>query len=133
MIREAQRVANWNSVRYNQEFDLNLTTRILAEELGELAAAKTDVDQVDALLDLMYISFGALWKMGLTSEQIQRMFNIVADANDTKVVPNTPRPKDVKANTDKGADFVGPEERLQDVLDERVAFKDLNWDDGIPT
>lgn len=53
--------------------------------------------------------------MGLPPAAHIEALNIVCDANDTKAV--APTDPSVKANIDKGADFVSPEPRLQKLLE----------------
>lgn len=56
------RVANWNSLRYEQEYDHKLSVALLEEELEEYYEADTSVDQLDALCDLIYVAMGIIWK-----------------------------------------------------------------------
>lgn len=53
--------------------------------------------------------------MHLSHDDMKNAMNIVCDANDTKAVKKTA--SNVKANTDKGIDFISPEPRLQALLD----------------
>ena len=111
------RIADWNAARYDQDYSPNLQVALLAEEVGELASAKTDVDKLDALVDIIYIATGGMWKLGLSPEQINAAIHVVCDSNDTKPAKKTPA--HVKANIDKGNSFVRPEPRLQEILDGR--------------
>lgn len=54
----------------------------MQEELDELTAASTLVDQADALIDLIYFALGTLVEMGLDAEAL---FEIVHDANIAKL------------------------------------------------
>lgn len=114
------RITEWNAKRYEQEHSSDLTIRILAEELGELARAKEEVDQLDALVDLVYISIGAMWKMGLDNFQIYEAIKAVCDSNDSKEVKRVGH--NVKANIVKGPGYFKPEPRLQEILDDRFPF-----------
>lgn len=53
----------WNALRYEQEFDLDLSIEMLKEELEEYLKATVLVEQVDALCDICFIAAGALWKL----------------------------------------------------------------------
>jgi len=64
MLQVFKRVAGWNAARYDQEFNLDLTVKLLTEELQEYFEADTPVDELDALCDLTYLAMGGLWKMG---------------------------------------------------------------------
>lgn len=112
------RIVKWNSLRYDQVFDHNLATKIMAEEFVEFIKANEEVDILDALVDMIYIAIGAMWKMGLDEWQIAAAIEAVCDSNDSKEV-NRVAPN-VKANIVKGANYFRPEERLQEILDERV-------------
>jgi len=111
-----RRIVNWNFARYEQIMNVALTNELLKEEVREFNEATTPVDTLDALADIVYVAIGAMWKMGLSPGQIHDSLLAVCDANDTKSVSKTHHA--VKANVDKGASFVPPEARLQEILDE---------------
>lgn len=113
-----RRIIAWNKARYKQKFNHALTHALLAEEVSELLRAEHQVDVLDALVDVTYVAIGAMYKLGLTDQQIVDAIHAVCDANDTKSITKTP--SHIKANTTKGPDFVPPEARLQEILDERV-------------
>lgn len=111
------RICKWNEVKYKQEFNADLTQSLLREEVKELFEAPKEVDALDALVDIIYVSIGAIWKMGLSSEQISEAIYAVCDANDTKSIVKTP--SHIKTNINKGEYFIPPEKRLQEILNER--------------
>lgn len=111
------RITYWNSQRYKQVFDHKLTFRLLDEEVDELYRASTDIDKLDALVDIVYVAIGAMWKLGLSPEQITQAIHVVCDSNDSKEVERVEA--FVKANMNKGPNFVPPEPRLQEILNER--------------
>lgn len=111
------RVINWNSERYDQEFDHRLTRNLLKEETLEFEESVNDVDRLDALVDTIYVALGAMWKLGLNDKQIQAAILAVCDANDTKLAAKTA--SNIKASIDKGVGFIPPEARLQEILNER--------------
>lgn len=112
-----QRIIDWNAARYNQEYDATLLYNLLYEEIEEFYVAETDVDELDALIDLIYYAIGGMWKMGLNARQIDAAIHVVCDSNDSKPAKKTP--SHIKANIDKGAEFIPPEPRLQEILDAR--------------
>lgn len=63
MLAIYNRVADWNAKRYEQEFNITLTTDLLVEELEEFLEAQEPVDELDALCDLTYLAMGGLWKL----------------------------------------------------------------------
>jgi hypothetical protein len=70
MYRVLQRVGAWNAARYEQEHSLPLTVSLLREEQQEFLTAKTPVDKLDALCDLVYVAIGALWKLNVQSTDL---------------------------------------------------------------
>lgn len=65
MFEVYKRVAKWNSLRYKQEYNGELTTSLLDEELDELLTAETEVEVLDALCDISYVAMGGLWKLNI--------------------------------------------------------------------
>lgn len=74
-----------------------------------------DVDRLDKHLDGIFFNFGAIFKLGLTVTQSIRALGVVCVANLTKLVVG----KDSHGKQMKPTDFVGPESKLQEILDER--------------
>jgi len=114
------RICDWNSARYEQENNGELTADLLFEEVAEYKDAiyGDEVDQLDALVDTVYIAIGGMWKMGLDADQIRAAIHVVCDANDSKTQIKTA--SHIKANIDKGPDFTAPEPQLQEILDGRT-------------
>ena len=109
-----ERTISWNNVRGNtpSTLDWKLETDMLQEELNELVDASTLVDRFDALLDLQFVLLGSLSKMGLTAEQIVDGYEAVMQANETKSST-----KNGAGKITKPLDFVGPEAKLQQILE----------------
>ena len=74
-----------------------------------------DVDRLDKACDAVVFAFGSMFKLGLTPEQAARAVSVVMLANQAKLS----MPKDAHGKLTKPAGFVGPEEKLQQILDER--------------
>lgn len=75
----------------------------------------SDVDRFDKAIDAVIFAIGSMGKLGLTPQQIQRGLLLVNHANMQKL--GMPRDEHGKLIKPKG--FVGPEEQLQKILDER--------------
>lgn len=75
----------------------------------------SDVDRLDKAIDAIIFAVGSIAKLGLTPEQISRAISIVTNANLQKLS----MPKDEFGKLTKPADFVGPEAKLQLLLDNR--------------
>jgi len=67
----SDRIRQWNIDRglLDNGFDPKLESRLLTEELEEFNDAKAWDEQVDAICDLMVISIGSLWKMGIDPDK----------------------------------------------------------------
>ena len=81
----------------------------------ELSNPVSDVDRLDKACDAVVFAVGSMAKLGLDPHQITRSLNVVMKANNTKL--NMAR--DEHGKLTKPEDFVGPEEELQEILDER--------------
>ena len=75
----------------------------------------TDVMEFDKSIDSVVFHIGKLAKMGLSPAQIARGFKAVSNANMAKL----DGPKDEHGKQLKPEGWVGPEEELQRILDER--------------
>ena len=77
----------------------------------------TDVDRLDKAIDAIVFAVGSIAKLGLTPPQIREAIEIVTTANLQKIS----MPKDEFGKLTKPADFIGPETKLQELLDRRNA------------
>ena len=77
----------------------------------------TDVDRLDKAIDAIVFAVGSIAKLGLTPPQIREAIEIVTTANLQKLS----MPKDEFGKLTKPANFVGPEAKLQELLDRRNA------------
>jgi len=84
---------------------------MLRKELPELS----DVAELDKSLDICMFNLGKMFKMGLSVEQVEQAFSIVADANISKLGA----PKDSAGKQLKPEGWVGPEDKLQELLNTR--------------
>lgn len=97
----------------------DITIRCLHEEVSELEEAfESDsvVDQIDALVDLVYFAFGAMYKIGLTPEQIHACCMAVHEANITKKRGTNAKRDTGAADAVKPEGWVPPEDRLQAII-----------------
>ena len=76
----------------------------------------SDVDRLDKACDKAIIAIGSMAKLGLNPNQITRALNVVMNANMAKLK----QAKDSSGKLTKPKNFVGPEEKLQQILDERT-------------
>jgi len=96
------------------------TLDCLNEEVDEfsLAASMSDVVlSIDSLIDLIYFAVGAMYKFGLTKEQIEECILAVHEANMTKrrgVVER--RAVDGAADAVKPEGWQSPENRIAKIL-----------------
>ena len=108
-------IIDWNKQRGNIRGDYNhqLECTLLEEEIKELRWATAKVDRLDALLDIHFVVIGSLHKLGLTLPQILESMKAVYNANNKK-----PAIKNAIGKLTKPIDYVGPESKLQKILDE---------------
>ena len=111
-----KRIISWNNQRYPQVYCHNLQAALLEEEVREFEEAVLSSDRLDALADIVYVAIGAMWKLGLDHDGILRAMHIVCDSNDSKSATRTA--PNVKANKDKGSEFIPPEPALRALLKE---------------
>ena len=90
-------------------------SRVILSKVGE-SANISDVDRLDKAIDAIVFAVGSIAKLGLNVEQIHRAIGAVTEANLQKLT----MPKDEHGKLTKPADFVGPEVKLQAILDERL-------------
>ena len=114
------RIIKWNQARYKQEFNKKLTEDLLIEEVSELIDSELEVEELDALIDIIYVSIGAMWKMGLNATQIYNALTVVCISNESKIVETVE--SHIKASAVKGDAFIPPENMLQVLLNQR------SWD-----
>ena len=110
-----KRICKWNETRGNKRgsIDKQLEQDMLDEELEEFKDAEDFVDELDALIDLTFVTIGSMHKLGLSPQQIDKAINIVCDANDKKLAK-----KNADGKIQKPEDFEPPEKKLQEILDE---------------
>lgn len=89
----------------------------LKEEADELSLAVEMEDQVDALVDSIIFAIGGLARLGLTEQQAQECFAAVMAANfEKKAGVKATRAVDGVADAIKPQGWVGPEQRIQEIL-----------------
>jgi len=96
-----------------------ITLKCLHEEVEELRKAfhmNSVVDQVDAVVDLMYFAIGALYKIGLTPEQINQCCMAVHTANMLKKKGVNAKRATGAADAVKPDDWVAPEAAIHGIL-----------------
>jgi predicted HAD superfamily Cof-like phosphohydrolase len=80
-----QRVFDWNEQRNNTTYDRTLEVKMLIEELQEYVEAADEVQELDAIADLLFVAAGTLFKFS-EKHGIDpvRALEIVCNANDAK-------------------------------------------------
>jgi len=96
-------------------YDAKTFARELLQDLKNNDYNLKDVDRLDKALDKIVFAFGSIFKLGLTPQQATKALNVVMHANLAKLQ----MPKDEHGKLTKPANFEGPEEQLQSILDER--------------
>ena len=118
-MEQIERTVRWNEIRGNtsKTLDWELEINMLQEELDELKLAieqNNEVKIFDALMDLEFVLRGTCGKFKLTPELQVDGYEAVIEANEKK---SSEKNSDGKIT--KPIDFVGPEAKLQAILDKR--------------
>lgn len=77
--------------------------------------AVADVDVLDKACDAVIFAVGTMSKLGLNPNQITKALNVVMQVNNLKLKAKS---VDAEGKLEKPQGFVGPEEKLQAILDE---------------
>jgi len=77
-------------------------------------------DMADAMIDNIYFAIGALYKLGLTADQIERGFSAVHNCNVQKKAGQNAKRATGAADAVKPEGWVGPEQKLLEIIKERV-------------
>jgi predicted HAD superfamily Cof-like phosphohydrolase len=85
----------------------------LREEVAELESATTLVDQVDALVDVIYVALGALVEMGV---ELDEPFRLVHESNLAKAWPDGSFQKTGEGKIIKPNAWQSPRKALSDLL-----------------
>jgi predicted HAD superfamily Cof-like phosphohydrolase len=86
----------------------------MQEELDEFHDAKNIYEQADAMIDLIYFALGTLVEMGIEPDEI---FEIVHNANMSKLWPDGKPHYNNDGKTIKPAGWKDPEPLLRDSID----------------
>jgi predicted HAD superfamily Cof-like phosphohydrolase len=91
----------------------------MQEELDEYKVASTLYDDVDALIDLIYFTIGTLVEHGVEPD---RIFDIVHDANMSKLFPDgKPRYRE-DGKTIKPDGWIKPEPKIEKEINRQIEF-----------
>ena len=116
-FEQIERTIEWNELRGNipDTLDYQLEIDMLQEELNEFKLAVAEGDRVamfDALLDLDFVRIGTLGKMQINAHTQVDGYEAVLKANESKSST-----KNAAGKITKPEGFVGPEVKLQELLD----------------
>ena len=104
--------------KYSSDVNEVCHAKHLARHIVGIVSEKlvvSDVDRLDKACDSVVFAVGSMAKLGLSPEQITRALNIVMHANFSKLA----MPKDSFGKLMKPENFAGPEDKLQEILNER--------------
>ena len=87
-------------------------------EFGEAYDKDDNIGMLDALIDMAYFILGRVYECGFTEAQWDKCFTAVHECNMTKRKGNKGRGSDDDAVKD--ADWVGPEARIAEILNQAV-------------
>ena len=90
-----------------------------AHEFEEAWKKADTIGMLDALIDMAYFLLGRVYECGFTEAEWDKCFAAVHECNMTKRKGNKGRGSDDDAVKD--ADWVGPEERIREILNQKMA------------
>ena len=73
------RVALWNSRRYDREYNPELCLDLLTEEWIEYVQADNLVDRLDGLCDVAYVALGGVWKLNLAEADMDKAADLASE------------------------------------------------------
>lgn len=79
--KQIQLVSDWNSARYEQEYNHKLTVQLFNEEHIEFLKAENLIDRLDGIGDMTFIAIGAMWKMGIDMEHLRIIHTFTSNDN----------------------------------------------------
>jgi hypothetical protein len=97
---------------YLNEYERERQYVMMLEELEEFVGAKTAVEQIDALLDLIYVALGAVCEMGINPDPL---FRIIHEANMQKVQGGRPL-QDENGKVQKPEGWQDPTQALREEI-----------------
>ena len=107
-------VCSWNLDRDNIEYNKTREAWMLQEELDEYMEAISEVDEADALADIIFVAIGSLFKLaGADTQKVHDIMLAVCAANDLKG-----RLKNEQGKIMKDDSFSGPEEMIERILND---------------
>ena len=90
---------------------------VFEEEIQELQDAETLVDQVDAIMDLIYFACGGITRMGINHEKAKAVFHTIHDANMQKARGKKEgRAVEFELDASKPEGWQPPEEKIAALL-----------------
>jgi predicted HAD superfamily Cof-like phosphohydrolase len=97
-----------------------LSSRVewLREEVNELEAASTLVDQLDAAIDVLYLALGTLVEMGV---ELEEPFKLVHESNLAKAWPDGRFRQTATGKIIKPSGWQSPRQRLDQVISGLIA------------
>ena len=102
-------------------YRLDMTPTTSPKEISRAIIAEgpdkdlSDVDRLDKHLDTIVFAFGSIFKLGLTPQQAMNALDVVMQSNMSKLYAG----QDSEGKQLKPTSFVGPETRLQKILEQR--------------
>lgn len=84
-----ERIYKWNEQCGNSEYNRNLESSMMSEEFAEYIIAlkeKDIIETVDAVIDMFIIWIGTLYKLGVSSSDVDKAIEEILRSNDSKLV-----------------------------------------------
>ena len=72
--------------------------------------------QINSLLSISSACLNGLFRVLETEDNVEKAISIVCDSNDSKSIPESKVDPSIKANIDKGSNYVSPHKELQKLV-----------------
>ena len=95
----------------------------MLEEINEFIEADEIVEQADAMIDVMYFALGTLVEMGIKPDEL---FDIVHNANMSKLWPDGKPHYNAEGKTIKPSTWVDPHPLLEECINNMKEAGDIN-------
>ena len=92
----------------------------IKEEINEFLEAKTIAEEVDAIADAIYFLYGCLVEMGISKEQFSNIFQMVQDANMSKIFPDGKPHYNSNGKVIKPDGWVAPDEKIKEYINKII-------------
>lgn len=119
----------WNAARYDQLLDIDLASKLLAEEINETFATNDTIEVLDGVGDIVFVAIGVLWKAGIDQDVINEIFGYDTTAPNTPLGPfnlaNVPLTRWLNVSSYATTDLVSEVDTVEQAMAVTMAMNSL--------